>query len=1137
MMNDNQSFKEFKPSSWAIDNRVTIFILTAIITLAGFSVYNSIPKEQFPEIVIPTVYVSTVYPGTSPADMENLVTKPIEKEIKGISGIKKLSSNSLQDFSNIIVEFDTEVDVAIAKQKVKDAVDKARSELPNDLPQEPTVLEIDLSEIPIMNINLSGQIELSRLKDYAEDLKDLIEEVRSVNRVDIVGALEREIQVDVDMYKMQIAQITMDDIERAIKFENMTISGGNINTGEMKRAIRVVGEFQDVEELNTIIVTGMRGATVYLKDIANITDGFKEMESFARLNGENVITLNVIKRSGENLISTADDIRALITERKEKLPDNLKITITGDQSNFTRTTVHDLTNTIIIGFILVTLVLMFFMGTTNAMFVGLSVPLSSFLAFMFMPSIDFTMNMIVLFSLLMALGVVVDDAIVVVENIHRLYANGRRKIDQAAKMAAGEIFLPVLAGTLTTIAPFLPLAFWSGVVGKFMYFLPVTLILTLSASLFVAYIINPVFAVQFMRPEHSNEGEVALRRKKRSLQFVSLAFAAGATIAYLLGSAGLGNFLIFVVGILWLNRYVLTPTIIRFQEKRWPKVQMAYERLLRKALSGYNPALLLSGTFVLFIGTLVLTYFAAQSGRLKVDFFPQGDPNFVYVYISTPVGSDQTYTDSITRIVEERVGSVIGDDNPLVESVIANVTIGAGDPMAGDRAAAPNKGKVTVAFVEFARRSGQSTKPVLDGIRESVKGIAGVEISVDKEQNGPPTGKPINIEVSGDDFEVLAATSNAIKGYLDSLDIPGVEELKSDLEMSKPEIIIVVDRERAQREGISTAQIGSEIRAAVFGKEVSKFRDANDEIPIQLRYDEVNRKDVDRLINARITFRDMNAGGAIRQVPLSSVASIDYTTSYGSIKRKNQKRVVTISSNVLSGYTGNQVVAEIQKALRNFDVPEGYSIAMTGEQEEQAESGRFLSNALLISIGLIFMILVIQFNSINKTLIILSEIVLSIIGVLLGFIITGMNMSVIMSGIGIVALAGIVVKNGILIVEYIDSMLKKPGTSLKEAIIQGGKIRMTPVMLTAFSTILGLIPLAIGLNIDFGKLFTELNPNIFFGGDSVTFFGPLSWTIIFGLAFATFLTLVLVPVMYYVTYRNQIRRKFLIRKLKRMALR
>lgn len=1130
-------YKEFKPTSWAIDNKVSIFILSIIITLAGLQVYNTIPKEQFPEIVIPTIYVSTIYPGTSPADMENLVTKPIEKEIKAISGVKKLTSNSLQDFSNVIVEFGTEVNVAEAKQKIKDAVDKARSELPTDLPQEPVVLEIDLSEIPIMYVNISGNFDLARLKQYADNIKDKIEGVKTINRVDLVGALDREIQIDVDMYRMQAAQITMDDIERAIKYENMTISGGSVNTGPMKRAIRVVGEFKEVSELENIIITALPGTPVYLKDIATINDGFKEKESYARLNGENVITLNVIKRSGENLIATADDIRALIDLEKEKLPKDLKITITGDQSVFTRTTVHDLVNTIIIGFILVTLVLMFFMGTTNAMFVGLSVPLSSFLAFLFMPGIDFTLNMIVLFSLLMALGVVVDDAIVVIENTHRIFANGRRKITDAAKEAAGEVFLPVLAGTLTTVAPFLPLAFWGGVVGKFMFFLPITLILTLMASLLVAYIINPVFAAQFMKPEFRNEGGFAKKTKKRTLQIASLGFAGLATIMYLTGSIGMGNFLLFVVGLLWLNRYVLSPAIFKFQDKQWPVAQGAYERLLRWALTGRRPMALLISMLGLLVATFIITGIAANSGRLKVTFFPEGDPNFVYTYITLPVGTDQVVTDSVTKIVEERVAKVIGKNNPIVESLIANVAIGAGDPMAGDNATSPNKGKVTVAFVEFAKRNGESTVPYLDSIRQAVKGIPGVEIAVDKEQNGPPTGKPINIEISGDDFTVLGEVSNKLKRYLDSIQIAGVEELKSDLEISKPELLISIDRERAQREGLSTAQIGSEIRAAVFGKEVSKYRDANDEIPIQLRYSFDQRQDVEQLINTRITYRDMNAGGAIRQIPLSSVAKIEYTNSYGSIKRKNQKRVVTMSSNVLSGYTANEVVFEINKALADFDAPEGYTIAMTGEQEEQAETGAFLSTAMLISIGLIFMILVIQFNSVNKSLIILSEIVFSIIGVLLGFIITGMSISVVMTGIGIVALAGIVVKNGILIVEYIDVMLEKPGTSLREAIIQAGKIRMTPVMLTAFSTILGLIPLAVGLNIDFGTLFSELNPHIFFGGDSVAFFGPLSWTIIFGLAFATFLTLILVPIMYYITYRNQVRRKFIARKLKRLAYR
>lgn len=1132
MIEENKP-KGFGPSNWAIDNRFTIFIITAILIFAGVSTYESIPKEQFPEIVIPTLYVSTVYPGTSPADMENLVTRPLEKQIKGITGIKKLTSTSIQDFSSVVVEFGTEVDIAEAKQKVKDAVDKARPDLPTDLPADPNVIDVDLSEIPVMNVNVSGNLELSRLKTYAEEIQDLIEGVKTVNRVDLVGVLDREVQVDVDMFKMQAAKLTMDDIERAIRFENMTVSGGAINTGQMKRSIRVDGEFERADEIGGIYVTSMSGAGVYLRDIALIIDGYKEQESFARLNGQPVLTLNVIKRSGENLISTSDEINARLEEAKKRFPDELKITITGDQSTRTRTTVHDLTNTIIIGFLLVTLVLMFFMGTTNAMFVGLSVPLSSFLAFLIMPGIDFTMNMIVLFALLMALGVVVDDAIVVIENTHRLFANGKKRIDKAAKEAAGEVFMPVLAGTLTTIAPFLPLAFWNGVVGKFMFFLPITLILTLCASLIVAYLINPAFAVQFMKPELRYPSPAQLKRRNKLLYLVSGGLVLAGILGHLMGSPGLANFLIVVALLLWTNRYVFTPLIMGFQERLWPAVQSAYDRFLRICLKGRNPIKIAVGMALLLPITLFITGWAAKNGRLKVDFFPSGDPNFVYVYLSTPVGSDQRYTDSLTRVVEAKVARVLGQNNPLVESVIANVTVGAGDPMAGDQAAATNKAKVTVAMVEYARRNGVSTKPLLDSIRLAVRDLPGLEVSVDQERGGPPTGKPINIEIAGDDFSILAATSVQLKKYLDSLDIAGVEELKSNLELNKPVMTIKVDRERAQREGISTAQIGSEIRAAVFGMEVSQLRVGNDEIPIQLRYDAMSRSQADRLINARITFRDMNSGGAIRQIPLSSVATLEYGNSYGSIRRKNKKRVVTISSNVLSGYTANEVVAEITEALEGFPAPEGYSVVLTGEQEEQAEAAAFLSRSLLISIGLIFLILVVQFNSLNKTLIIMSGIVLSIIGVLLGFVATGMNMSVVMSGIGLVALAGIVVKNGILMVEFTDLLLKDGRISVREAIIEAGKIRMAPVLLTAFSTVLGLVPLAVGLNMDFGKLLSELNPGIYLGGDSVAFFGPLSWTIIFGLSFATFLTLVFVPVLYYITHRNQVRRRFLMRKLER----
>ncbi|HRH03927.1 MAG TPA: efflux RND transporter permease subunit [Bacteroidia bacterium] len=1110
--------KEFKPTTWSINNKTSIFVMTIIITLAGIMSYNSLPKEKFPDIVIPTIYVSTVNFGTSPKDMENLITKPLEKQIKAISGVKKLTSNSIQDFSNVIVEFNTDVSVPLAKQKVKDAVDKARTDLPQTLTREPNVIEVDFSEMPIMYVNISGDFDLNKLKNFADDAKDKIEGMREITRVDVVGALDREIQINVDKFKMEAADVTMRDIEMAVKYENMTMSAGLVKMDAMKRSISIMGEFKDPRLLNDIIIRSSSGATVYLKDIAEIKDGFKEKESYARLAHKNVITLNIIKRSGENLIEASDKVREIIADlQKEKFPKDLKVTITGDQSTSTRVTLHDLINTIIIGFILVTVILMFFMGATNALFVAMSVPLSCFLAFLVFPSIGFNLNMIVLFAFLLALGIVVDDAIVVIENTHRIFDNGKVPIKQAAKIAAGEIFLPVLSGTLTTLAPFIPLAFWKGIIGKFMFFLPVTLIVTLLASLVVAYLINPVFAVQFMKPHQDDNDPLVKAKKNKGLKITGVVFAAVALLFYISGNFGMGNFILFLYGLILLNRFVFTKVILNFQTKVWPAIQDRYARILSRALQGRRPIWLLVGTVGLLIFSFVLTGIV----KPKVVFFPNSDPNFVYTYINLPVGTNVEYTDSITRIVEDRVYKVMepdGKPNPIVESIISNVAVGATDPNDGDRSTAPNKGKVSVAFVEFAHRNGASTSVYLDKIREAVKGIPGAEITVDKEAAGPPVGKPVSIEITGDDLTDLIQVSKRLKLYLDSLQIPGVEELKSDIQNNKPEIVVDIDRERANREGISTAQIGGEIRNAVFGAEVSKFRDANDEYPIQLRYKEDQRNNIDVLMNLKITYRDMNMGGMIRQVPLASVAKIHYDNTFGGIKRKNQKRIVTLSSNVLSSANPNEVVGKVQDAVARFSIPSGISIDMTGEQQEQKETGAFLGAALMTSLGLIFLILVMQFNSISRPLIILSEILFSVIGVLLGMSIFNMQISIIMTGIGIVALAGIVVRNGILLVEFTD-LLMEQGMELNAAIIEAGRTRMTPVILTASATILGLIPLAVGLNIDFVTLFTEFNPHIFFGGDSVAFWGPLSWTMIFGLSFATFLTLILVPAMYLLAMR------------------
>jgi multidrug efflux pump len=1101
--------KEFKPTSWSIDNKTSIYVATVIISLAGIMSYLAMPKEQFPEVVFPQIFVATFYPGP-PEDVENLITKEIEKEVKSISGIKKVSSNSVQDFSSIIVEFQTDVEIDKAKQDVKDAVDRAKQELPSDLENDPQIIEMDISEVPIMNINISGDFSLESLKEYGEDMQDRIESLTEIRRVDIVGALDREIQINVDMYRLALAGVSLDDIQNAVGYENRIIPSGQISVDGMKRSLGVNGEFADADQLGGLVISSIKGGKIYLRDVAEVVDSHKEQESFARLGGQNVITLNVIKRGGQNLIDASDMINEIVAQFEANvLPEGVDITITADQSENTRLTLHDLINTIIIGFVLVTIILMFFMGATNAIFVGLSVPISSFIAFIVIDQFfGFTLNMMTLFSFLLALGIVVDDAIVVIENTHRIYDNGKVPIKKAAKVAAGEVFLPVLTGTLVVLAPFTPLLFWPGIMGNFMYFLPATLIVALIASLIVAYIMNPVFAVDFMTEHEHDHSESKITR---GFKITTVVMGSVAVVSYITGLFGMGNFVVFLFGVYALYHFVLARVISAFQTNTWPRVQEWYKRRLTWLLKGYRPIGVVVFMIVLFF--VSIAFFISRDP--KVGFFPQSDPNFIYAYIRMPIGTDQRVTDSVTHIVENRITNVMGEGNPLVKSIISNVAIGANeDPFeAAGTQSSPHLGKVSVAFVEFAKRDGQSTAVYMDSIRTVIKGIVGAEITVAQEQNGPPTGKPINIELTSDNFTDIVVTAEKVKRYLDSVQVGGVEELKSDFQSDKPEIVINIDREKANREGISTAQIGMILRTAIYGTEISKFRDANDDYPIQLRVAEHQRNDINSLLNIPVTFRDMSSGGQVRQVPLSAIAKIDYTNSYAGIRRIDQKRVITLSSNVLNNYNANDVVQEIQSHLNNYQMPDGVTFKMTGEQEEMAETMAFMGKAFGIAAMLIFMILVLQFNSISKPFIVLAEIVFSVIGVLLGFSIFKMEMSVVMTGVGILALSGIVVRNGILLVEFTDILIAQ-GMELRAAIIEASKTRMTPVLLTAMAATAGLIPLAVGFNIDFIKMFTELNPHIFFGGDNVAFWGPLSWTMIFGLIFGTILTLVLVPVLY-----------------------
>jgi multidrug efflux pump len=641
-----KKFKEFFATSWAIDNKISVYVLVFIISVFGLINYYTIPKEQIPEIVIPMININTIYPGTSPSDMENLVTRPLEKNLKSISGVKKITSRSVQDFSAIIVEFNTGIEIKDAKQRVKDAVDKTRKDLPTD-PSfiEPSVMEIDLSEIPIQYINLSGDIPLDRLKKYADDMQDRIESLKEITRVEIGGALTREIQIDIDMYKMKAASLTFRDVEQAVSLNNMTVSGGNIDLQQMSRSVRVVGEVTNIDQIKNIVVTTGSGALVKLGDIANVRDGFHQAENYARYNGKNVVTLNVIKKSGQNLLDASDKIAAIITDmQKTKLPSNLIIQVTGDQSRNTRNTVNELNNTIILGFIFVTIVLMFFMGLVNALFVALSVPLSMAIAFIVLPWIGFTMNMLVMFAFIFALGIVVDDAIVVIENTHRIHKKTKMDITSSAKFAAGEVFVPILSGTLTTLAPFFPLAFWPGVVGEFMVFIPVTLIITLFASLIVAYIFNPVFAVDFMKMD-DEDAPVNKRNVLKTTGIIVLV----AIPFYLLGARGVGNFTIFIALSFIGHEFAGYKVFRKFQNSVLPAIMKKYENTLKWVLKGRRPAYMLGGMIALFIFTMLLNNIV----KPKVVFFPDNEPNTINAFIKMPVGTQIDVTDSVARLAEK----------------------------------------------------------------------------------------------------------------------------------------------------------------------------------------------------------------------------------------------------------------------------------------------------------------------------------------------------------------------------------------------------------------------------------------------------------------------------------------------------
>jgi len=1069
-----KKIKEFKLSSWAISNRMTVSVITFIIVLSGLLSYTGMARENFPEIIIPQIYVATPYPGNSALDVEKLITKRLEKEINSITGVDKITSNSIQGYSSIVVEFSFDYTPSEALQKVKDKVDIAMADpdFPKDLPSEPSVSEMNFSErIPIMNINLSGEFSMDQLKEYAEYLEDEIEELSEISSVDIRGVQEKELEIAVDLYKMEASKISFNDIENAVAFENMSISGGDILENGIRRTVRILGEFNDPLAVRDIIIKQEKGNIVYLRDIAEVDFKEQEKESFAREYLQPVVMLDVKKRGGQNLLKASTKIDAIIEEAAANVfPQNLIISKTNDQSNDTRTMVSDLENSIILGVILVVAVLYFFLGFRNALFVGIAIPLSMFLSFSILSFMGVTLNTMVLFSLVIALGMLVDNGIVVVENVYRLMDEGFPRI-KAAKLGVGEVAMPIIASTATTLAAFLPLILWEGIMGEFMKWLPITLIIVLSSSLFVALIINPMLISVYMK---------VVPKKESKVPFIS-------------------------------------------------KLENLYERFLSFALKGKKPASIIVGTF----GLLILAAFLMYTFPPKILFFPNTDAKQVFVFIEYPIGTDIEETNLISMEIEKDIEDYfkkyeVDGKNFLVTSVIGQVGEGTSDPSRGQEGGkSPNKARITVDFVKYQDRQGISTEDVLKDVRNVIQGYPGVSIVVDKPADGPPTGAPINIEVKGDDYVLILETANQLKSFINNSNIGGIEELKLDIDQGKPEMLISVDRQKARRLGVSTGQIGANLRTALYGKEISTYKNEDDDYPINLRLKDEMRYNKSALLDQKITFRNQS-DGQIKQVPISAVATTENQSSFSAIKRINLDRVVTVYSNVLNDYNATEVNDKIRAIAEKFEVPKNISISFTGEQEKQAKEMAFLSRALLIAVLLIFLILVAQFNSATTPIIISISVFLSLIGVLFGLLIFRMDFVVLMTMIGIISLAGIVVNNAIVLIDYINLTItrklrelgleetgKLTPSLLVECVVEAGRTRLRPVLLTAITTILGLLPLALGININFRTLITQLNPNFYIGGENVAFWGPMGWAIIFGLSFATFLTLVVVPILFY----------------------
>ena len=1151
---NKQIDKEFKLSSWAINNKTTIYVLMFLFLYLGISSYFTMPRENFPEISETKIYISSVYPGNTAEDIEKLITNPLEDKLKSISNVVEITSTSQEDYSIITVEFDESIAVDKAKQKVKDEIDQetAGEDWPtfNGAKVTPNVFELSMSEeVPILNINISGNYPVSKLKEYGEYLQDEIEDLSEIKKVDIRGAQDKEIEVAVDIYKMMAAKVSFDDITNAINRGNVTMSAGNFITSQQRRTIRIIGEINSPNDLLDFVIKSEKGNSIYLKDVAKISFKDKDKTTYAREKGAAVVMLDVKKRGGQNMVDAADKVGEIVAKaKKNNFPQDLEVTITNDQSPKTIGQVDDLVNNIIFGVILVVIVLMFFLGFKNAIFVGFAIPMSMFMSLMILGALGYTLNTMVLFGLIMGLGMLVDNGIVVVENVYRLMDEEGMTRTEAAKKGIGEIAFPIIISTATTVAAFIPLGLWPGIMGQFMVILPITLSIVLGSSLFVAIFFNSVLVSQFMSVE---DKDMPL---KNIVRLTSIMLVVGLLIFFLGGDYKVvGTLIIFIAIMFWVYRLVLRKAANYFQKNTLVFLENWYERQLKRALSDWRPYVLVVATFVLLVAAFTGFGWSLKEERTKVEFFPDNKPNQIIVYIEYPQGTDIEKTNEITREIEQKVFKVLNekmytDDgyNFLVESTVSQVGEGAGNPEkdGGSSAEMPHRGKITASMREFKYRRGEDSEMLRQKVQTALVGIyPGVLISVEKDANGPPAGSPINIELNGDNYEELILTAERMRDYLNTQSISGVDELKIDVNKSKPGMQVLVDRKKAGELGVSTGQVGQQLRAAIFGNKAGIYKENGEDYDIYVRFNKDDRYNKSAIFNRKITFRDQ-ATGKIKEIPVSAVASQMNSSGFSAIKHKNIKRVVTVYSALSPGETdAGAVVARIENSMKNFnDFPKGVKIDYTGQIEEEKKQMNFLIGAFITGLLLIFFILIIQFNSVSKPGIIMLAIFLSLIGVFGGLVISGAPFVIMMTMVGIIALAGIVVNNGVVLLDYTELLISRrklqdgvseseylPLDSLYETLVKAGKARLRPVLLTAITTILGLIPLAIGLNINFFTLFSDFDANIYMGGDNVVFWGPLAKTVIYGLLIATFLTLIVVPILFYLITKFKMRLKGLLK--------